>query len=209
MTDRAGLFDKWATSYDTTLVDSSGFPFEGYVSVLRRLFELASPRRDQRVLDLGTGTGALASLFVEAGCCSVTGVDFSEEMLAQARAKAPSATFLRTDLLQEWPDALRQRSFDLAVSSYVLHEFTDAKKVEMLVRIARESLARGGLILVGDILFADAEARTRARESWRDVWDDDEHYGAADALIAALESRGLAAKFEELSFCAGVLILNA
>src|SRR5690606_2963385 len=108
-TDRRELFDRWAASYDRSLLDATGFPFEGYAAVLQRLFELADPRAGLRVLDLGTGTGALAALFAEAGC-HVTGVDFSEEMLARARERVPRATFWHVDLLDAWPAALRERS---------------------------------------------------------------------------------------------------
>lgn len=68
MTDRVNLFDRWAATYDSSLMEVSGFPFEGYRAVLRCLFELAEPQPGQRVLDVGTGTGALAALYADAGC---------------------------------------------------------------------------------------------------------------------------------------------
>ncbi len=207
-TDRRELFDRWAASYDRSLLDATGFPFEGYAAVLQRLFELADPRAGLRVLDLGTGTGALAALFAEAGC-HVTGVDFSEEMLARARERVPRATFWHVDLLDAWPAALRERSFDLVVSSYVLHEFADATKVALLTRLARETLTPGGRVLIGDVLFADAEARAAAHQAWSAAWDEEEHYGAAADLVPALRSEGLSARFEQLSFCAGVLEIGA
>lgn len=204
MTDRRGLFDRWAASYDDTLLDATGFPFEGYRDVLQRLYQLAEPRPGLRVLDLGTGTGALASLFAAAGC-QVTGIDFSEEMLARARERVPTAEFTRVDLLDEWPAEMQGRSYDRVVSSYVLHEFPDETKVELMARLARVSLAPGGTILIGDILFADAASRSAAHEEWSHAWDEEEHYAAAQELIQGLRSRGLTASFESLSFCAGVL----
>lgn len=207
MKGRQELFDRWAESYDDSLLNATGFPFEGYAAVLRRLFELADTRPGLRVLDLGTGTGALAALFADAGC-HVTGIDFSEEMLARARERVPAATFERVDLLGEWPAEMRGRSFDRVVSSYVLHEFTDATKVELIARLAEESLAPGGMILIGDILFPDAAARSSAHQTWRDAWDEEEHYAAADELMRALKVQGSTASFESLSFCAGVLAVT-
>lgn len=207
MTSRAELFNRWAESYDRSLLDAEGFPFGGYQQVLHRLFTLAEPRPGLRVLDLGTGTGALATLFASAGC-GVTGIDFAEEMLIRARRQIPEATFTRVDLLGEWPAEMRQRSFDVVVSSYVLHEFPDDKKVDLLVRLVRETLTVNGRIFIGDILFLNAAARAEAQLSWRESWDDDEHYAAANELVATLNEQGLSARFEQVSFCAGVLAVG-
>jgi ubiquinone/menaquinone biosynthesis C-methylase UbiE len=55
-----------------------------------RLSTLGIGRKGQRVLDLGTGTGALARGFASRGC-EVTGVDdVSESMLEEARHLASS-----------------------------------------------------------------------------------------------------------------------
>ena len=50
-----------------------------------------------RVLDVATGTGDLAIELARRGC-EVVGSDFSEEMLARARAKEPAVAW-------EWADA--------------------------------------------------------------------------------------------------------
>lgn len=103
---------------------------------------------------------------------------------------------------------MQERSFDVVVSSYVLHEFPDDKKIGLLERLAHETLTPDGCILIGDILFPTAEARAQAHDKWREVWDDDEHYAAADTLVTALANAGLKAHFESVSFCAGVLIAH-
>ena len=78
--------------------------------------------RNQRVVDVGTGTGRVARVFAAAGA-HVTGVDASEAMLAVAARRAAdrhdglSITFLRGDAhALDFPD----RSFDVAVSVRVL-----------------------------------------------------------------------------------------
>jgi SAM-dependent methyltransferase len=64
-----------------------------------------------RLIDLGCGTGRLCAHFTAKGFECV-GVDLSDEMLAKARENAPTATFLRANLveLSEVPD----RAFDYA-----------------------------------------------------------------------------------------------
>ena len=75
--------------------------------------------KNKKVLDVGTGTGAWGSLFLKNGAQSVTGVDFSEKMLKQAKKTHPDMDFIIGDAknLKQIPD----NSFDIATASYVLH----------------------------------------------------------------------------------------
>lgn len=96
---------------------------------IERLLALAGIGPQDRVLDLGSGTGvvALRAAAIATGG-QVTGVDHSEGMLVQARRKSEAlglgnrATFLKMDAeALAFPDA----SFDAAVSLYVLLHLPD------------------------------------------------------------------------------------
>ncbi|HIV21611.1 MAG TPA: methyltransferase domain-containing protein, partial [Candidatus Scatomorpha stercorigallinarum] len=86
-------FDGWAESYDSDVRESAQrYPFAGYEELMGRIAaRMIKKRRGApvSVLDLGCGTGVLASRLAEAGC-AVTGVDFSAEMLAEAARRCPS-----------------------------------------------------------------------------------------------------------------------
>ena len=69
------------------------------------------------------------------------------------------------------------------------------------------ALVGGGRIVVGDISFPTAEALVETRESC-DVWDEHEHYWAADEAIPILHGAGLAAGYEQVSFCGGVYTIE-
>ncbi len=72
----------------------------GLLPTARRLVELAAPRVDERVVDVGCGTGSAALLAAERGAV-VTGVDPAERLLELARAQAAEmgldASFLAGD----------------------------------------------------------------------------------------------------------------
>jgi malonyl-CoA O-methyltransferase len=80
--------------------------------------------RGLSVVDLGCGTGRHA-IWLAAGDALVTAVDFSEGMLAEARAKpgADRVRFLTHDLHQPLP--LPGSAFDLMVSGLVLEHLQD------------------------------------------------------------------------------------
>lgn len=209
MSERKELFDAWAATYDATLKDTAGFPFEGYDRVLSEVARGAGAGGGTvdktKVLDVGTGTGALAARLVALGC-RVLGVDLSEEMLARARQNVPAAQFAQLDLLGDWGD-LETHRFDAVVSAYVLHEFDLEGKLELLTRLTR-LLEPGGRVMVGDISFETVGARDAARQQWREVWDESEYYWVAEDAIPALHLAGLGVDYHQLSFCAGVYVLR-
>lgn len=100
MSERNELFNRWTGSYNASLENTDGFPFEGYERVLSGVVGGAKVGAGTKVLDVGTGTGALAGRLVKLGC-SVTGVDFSEKMLEKAGRNVPEADFQQLDLLSE------------------------------------------------------------------------------------------------------------
>jgi putative AdoMet-dependent methyltransferase len=157
------------------------------------------------VLDLGTGTGNLAGRFALLGA-QVWGIDFSSEMLTKAKQHHPSLRLVQADLLADLPEALPD-SFDAIVSAYVLHEFSLRQKVTILQRAAKH-LARGGKIVVGDIAFETEGMLEQARQHWQNVWDDDEHYWAADQAVATLEQAGFAVSYTQVSACGGIFVVT-
>ena len=205
MSERQELFDDWAESYDESLKDSAGFPFEGYETVLEGIVGGADVGEGNHILDVGTGTGALAARFAELGC-HVLGVDLSEKMLEQARLNVSNADFKQLDLLGDW-GGLEAQHFGAVVSAYVFHEFELETKLELLTRLAG-LLSPGGRVVIGDISFATAESRTAARQKWQSVWDDEDYWVAEEAL-PLLEQQGFKADYVQVSFCAGVYTLSS
>lgn len=196
------LFDDWAACYDHSVGSSGEYPFGGYKQVLDRVAELAAVESQMSVLDLGTGTGNLAQRFVTLDC-QVWGTDFSAKMLDKARTKVPQARFFQADLMGQWPAALERR-FERIVSAYVLHHFKLEIKLELLERLARQQLARGGRMVIADVAFPTVEIREQAHARWADVWDEDEYYWAADEIAAGMLAAGLTVQYQQVSSCGGV-----
>ena len=130
-------YDRWAPSYD-----DEGNP----------LLALEEPEADRAlgdvtgldVLDVGTGTGRHALRLAARGA-RVTAVDFSERMLAKARAKtgADRVRFENHDVTQRLP--YDDASFDCVLSALVLEHVPDvAAFLRELGRVTRP----GGRIVV-------------------------------------------------------------
>jgi demethylmenaquinone methyltransferase / 2-methoxy-6-polyprenyl-1,4-benzoquinol methylase len=97
-----------------------------------------------RVLDACCGTGDLALACARIGG-KVTGLDFSERMLARARRKAPGLEWIRGDLLSlPFEDA----SFDAATIGFGIR---NVDGVELALRELHRVLAPGGRLGILEI----------------------------------------------------------
>jgi ubiquinone/menaquinone biosynthesis C-methylase UbiE len=105
------------------------------------------PAPGRRALDLACGTGTLAMLLAEEGW-SVTGLDRSAAMLAQAAAKftpAANVRLLQADMRCPGPE-LPAAAFDLATCTYdSLNYMSDEHDLAACFHAAAVALAPGGL----------------------------------------------------------------
>jgi demethylmenaquinone methyltransferase/2-methoxy-6-polyprenyl-1,4-benzoquinol methylase len=106
-----------------------------------RAADLAEVGPGAAVLDVACGTGDLAIELARRGC-DVVGADFSEEMLAHARAKEPGIAW-------EWANALElpyeDDRFEAATVGFGARNFSDlARGVSEMARVVRP----GGRVVI-------------------------------------------------------------
>jgi len=96
------------------------------------------------VIDIGCGKGELLRRVVATYACAAEGIDSSPELIDEAHAAVPSATFRVADARTE---ALPANHYDLAACVGASHAFgTTARALGALSRIVRPS----GLVLFGE-----------------------------------------------------------
>ncbi len=197
-------FDEWAGSYDKSInALSQGYPFEGYYHVLNSIQKIVNSIKISTVLDMGVGTGLLSKSLYDQDY-DITGIDFSDEMINEARKKMPYARFFKQDFKEGLPKELEHQPFEAIISSFALHHLADSEKVTFLNELYSQ-LAYGGLILIGDISFLTADDMAETKALAGNDWDDTEFYYCAEQLIPRLSAIGLNATYQQLSSCAGLL----
>lgn len=103
------------------------------------LVDLLDPAPDERVLDLGCGTGELTAEI--AGTAeSVVGVDRSAAMIERARERETAARFRQADAREVTAD----RPFDAAFSNAVLHWIDDQDDHRRVLERVHDTLVPGG-----------------------------------------------------------------
>lgn len=119
----------------------------------RLVVSLAAPQRDDRVVDLGAGTGLL-SLIVAPLVETVVAVDAAPAMLArlEQRAAAGGVTNVTPVLGDMRSLPLPDGSASLVISNYAFHHLGPAGK-EIALSEARRILVPGGRLVVCDMMF--------------------------------------------------------
>lgn len=109
----------------------------GFVSQLGKgVVDLLAPQPGEHILDLGCGTGDLAHQIASLGA-HCRGIDFSQDMVDQARIKYPELPF---DAADAHTFRLAEK-FDAVFSNAALHWM---KQPEQVIVSVRQALRKGG-----------------------------------------------------------------
>ncbi len=126
---------------------------EAFGKVLDRLIQLSSPKSADACVDLGAGTGFVATALAPL-VSSVLAVDVSTAMVASLAERAAEAGL--HNVSAEVSDLMDLRlppaSVDLVVSSYALHHLSHRDKQVLVARAARW-LRPGGRLVIADMMF--------------------------------------------------------
>jgi ubiquinone/menaquinone biosynthesis C-methylase UbiE len=161
-------FGRIAPFYDALMANVPYQLWAGYVSELAlRAGRPITPRSN--LLDLATGTGSVALQFAQRGC-SVTGIDLSAAMIAEAQRKAAHrglpARFLQSDLA----DFDLPCEFDHAICLYdSLNYILKLDGIKRAFANTWRALKPGGLLLFDVNTVRALEAELFTQESRPDA----------------------------------------
>jgi ubiquinone/menaquinone biosynthesis C-methylase UbiE len=186
-------------SYDPIANDYDRVWAPRFSAVARRIWALTSPRSDQRLLDVGTGTGVVPSLLSEFAQIPrlMVGCDKSRGMLECAKAKLPWLHVLVGEITAlPFVDG----AFDLVTASFVLsHVGNYHRALSEIFRVLKSS----GLLAASawappldpyatawSHYLAEAISKSEADRALADVAPAEEHFSVHGNLAAALIDAG-------------------
>ncbi|SCJ95056.1 Uncharacterized methyltransferase BT9727_4108 [uncultured Clostridium sp.] len=177
-------FNSWAKSYDDDVKKDTGELkiYKNYDLILQSVYDLveALDRRNSNILEIGVGTGNLASKFLKNNY-NIIGIDQSREMLSVAKEKYPSLKVRLGEFLKIPYD---NNSFDIIISTYAFHHLNEEEKciaIEEIIRVLKDD----GVIIIGDLMFESKEEEQEMLKnlSQKQIYAiKDEYYSYIDLL---------------------------
>ena len=164
-------YEALAASYDELTEDVE---YEKRADFVEKLF-LRAKRPVKSLLDLACGTGTMTVLFARRGY-TVTGVDYSPEMLAQAQQKLAAINSPPLLLCQSMPQLRLLDSVDAAICCLdSLNYLTEAREVRETFRRLHLFIAPGGSLVfdvhaLGKLEAMDGQVWLDEREDVYCVW---------------------------------------
>ncbi|SEO36438.1 Methyltransferase domain-containing protein [Halogranum amylolyticum] len=142
--EHADRFSEIAADYDES--QSS----DEYKACASLVVDYADPGPEDVVLDLGTGTGAIA-LALAPNAKRVVGRDISEGMMEQARKKATERGIQNVEFGEgRFRDPNYDDDVDIVVSNFAMHHLSDEEKREA-IRVVADLRPRR--FVLGDVMF--------------------------------------------------------
>ena len=145
-------YNRWAKNYDSIINATRDIEGKAYR-------ERLSTIKFDNVLEIGCGTGKNTEWLL-AKSKSIIAADFSEGMLAKARAKIDNkiVQFIKTDVREQWQ--FNNNSFDLISFSLVLEHI---ENINFIFKEAKRVLKPGGFIYIGELHPFKQYAGSKAR----------------------------------------------
>lgn len=177
-------FNSWAKSYDDDVKKDNGELkiYKNYELILQSIYDLVEDlnKKNSKILEIGVGTGNLASKFLNSNY-DIVGIDQSREMLSVAKEKYPSLKVRLGEFLKIPYD---NKSFDIIISTYAFHHLNESEKciaIEEMIRVLKDN----GVIIIGDLMFEskDSEEKILKNLSQKQIEIiKDEYYSYIDLL---------------------------
>ena len=144
---RIDYFGKSAPYYDTVL---DLLTFKQYAGFQKRAMEVLAPQSGEKILDLCSGTGRVASWIGQAvgDEGEVVGMDISKRMVEVANTRYGGlrrVLFLNKDVTKPWD---YQNYFDGIFTSFAIHELPEKKRFGALEHSFQALKERGRMVIV-------------------------------------------------------------
>lgn len=178
------MFSSWSPTYEIDVaINSYSAADKVAEAAIRHLATLDTA--NPHIADIGIGTGLLAQQVYDAMPCEITGIDFTEDMMAVCLQREITELLIKLDAGKDpWP--LPPQSYDAVISAGLFEYFTPSM-VQHFLKESAQCLKAGGLMIFS---YVPSPISKNTIKLWHGRSGDFlscEHN--ADKLVAAIEEK--------------------
>ena len=133
---------------------------EDWINLLKK--ELINTYKENRVLEIGPGTGRMLKIFEEKLNCRTIAVELSSEMIKYAKEKSPNTYFIENDILKV---DFNDNEFDAIFMGAVIHNFPK-EDIEKLLNKLKCWIKDDGKILIYTTIHDKSEEGYYEKEDY-------------------------------------------
>jgi len=152
------MFGRWAPVYEEEVAANAYSAADAVAQAAIRHLARAGVH-NPKIADVGIGTGLLAQQIHDAMPCRITGLDFSEDMMAACAGRGITELLIKCDVGRDEPWPLPPTSFDAVVAAGLFEYLTDDMVANVFLE-ASELLKPGGLLILTYVPVKEGEKET-------------------------------------------------
>lgn len=138
------MFSRWSPIYEIEVAENS-YSAAGEVAKSAIKYLAQDNISNPRLVDVGIGTGLLSQEIYDSMPCRITGLDFSEDMMATCAGRGITELLVRCDVGRDgWP---LESSSHHAVISAGLFEYLTPDMLQHFMAEAERTLQQNGLLV--------------------------------------------------------------
>ena len=149
------IYDKTASEYEQFYTKTGWVAYIHSAKLFEKVLSKLGFEKDCKILDVGAGTGLVGNEMYKLGYANLTGIDLSEEMLAEASKKGVYKHLVQVDMYN-FDISIYSQKFDAVIS---IGTFTVGQlKPEIIPKLAR-FVRPGGVVCISfrDITWENPE----------------------------------------------------
>lgn len=202
------LFNDWASTYNQSIQKDETdktYPFYGYGKVQKHIHNQVNKKNNSKILEMGIGTGMMTVKLYESNH-SITGVDFSRNMINEAKKTMPLNRYIESDFSRSL-EHIKDETFDSIIFTYSIHHLKLPEQIDLIKKLVG-NLNANGMILIGDVMTKTNKEMIHLAKINSKIWDNEESY----PVFSEYDNEDLRKYFHidytKTSFCSGVITLK-
>ena len=148
----------------------NGYLYKVRAFVFRNIVKQLTFDKEEKVLDIGSGTGFYINLWKDTGLQSIHGSDITRIVVNNLTLEYPDFTFFQLDVGEALPKEIASNKYDFVSSFDVLFHIVEDEKYKRAIENIAHLIKHKGYFIYSDNFMDDKEIRVKHQVCRKREW---------------------------------------